>query len=122
VSRARSPRSPAFVALVSFPRRDAYTASKGAIVALTRAWAADLIGRGIRVNCICPGVTATPMAGPVIDAENLDLPFGRPATPQELAELVVAASSPAAAYLNGAIIPVDGGLTAAARTARITPR
>ena len=48
-------------ALTGMPRRDAYTASKGAIVALTRAWATDLIRLGIRVNCVAPGVVATPM-------------------------------------------------------------
>jgi NAD(P)-dependent dehydrogenase (short-subunit alcohol dehydrogenase family) len=110
------------VALAGFPKRDAYTASKGAIVALSRAWAADLIGHGIRVNCVCPGVTSTPMATTVTDVEHPDLPLGRPATPAEVAEVIVAISEPAASYLSGAIVPVDGGLTAAARTARITRR
>jgi NAD(P)-dependent dehydrogenase (short-subunit alcohol dehydrogenase family) len=109
-------------ALVGVPRRDAYTASKGAVLALSRAWAADLIGLGIRVNCICPGVTDTPMAEHVIEHEGLPLPLGRAATADEVAAVIAHVSSPDSSYLNGAVIPVDGGFTAAASTARLTPR
>lgn len=106
-------------ALAGIPRRDAYTASKGAVVALTRAWAADLVRRGIRVNCIAPGVVDTPMTERTA-GEDLDLPLGRAATPDEIAEVVVGAAT--AGYLNGAIVPVDGGVTAAARWSPISPR
>ena len=93
-------------ALAGMPRRDAYTASKGAIVALTRAWAADLIRRGIRVNCVAPGVVDTPMTTDT-GAEALGLPLGRAAAPEEVADVIVSVAG--AGYLNGAVIPVDGG-------------
>lgn len=109
-------------ALTGMPRRDAYTASKGAIVSLTRAWATDLVRLGIRVNCIAPGVAATAMTGTQPSAAGLDLPLGRMATPAEIAEVVVSTLAPHSTYLNGAIIPVDGGLTAASHLAVITPR
>jgi NAD(P)-dependent dehydrogenase (short-subunit alcohol dehydrogenase family) len=106
-------------ALAGIPRRDAYTASKGAVVALTRAWAADLIRQGVRVNCVAPGVVATPMTERTA-GEDLDLPLGRAATPDEIAEVIVGAAT--AGYLNGAVIPIDGGVTAAARWSPIAPR
>jgi NAD(P)-dependent dehydrogenase (short-subunit alcohol dehydrogenase family) len=106
-------------ALAGIPRRDAYTASKGAVVALTRAWAADLVRRGIRVNCVAPGVVATPMTKRTA-GEDLDLPLGRAATPDEIAEVIVGAAT--SGYLNGAIIPIDGGVTAASRWSPISLR
>lgn len=109
-------------ALVGIPRRDAYTASKGAIVALTRAWAADLIRSGIRVNAVAPGVVSTPMTADTTDEVSHDLPLGRAATPNEVASVVVNLADPASSYLNGAIIPVDGGATSASRLVRLDPR
>ena len=109
-------------ALVGMPRRDAYTASKGAIVALTRAWAADLVRRGIRVNCVAPGVVDTPMTERARGSENLVLPFGRPASPDEVAQVIFSIADPRAGYLNGAVIPIDGGMTAAASTVDLSPR
>lgn len=106
-------------ALAGIPRRDAYTASKGAVVALSRAWAADLVRRGIRVNCVAPGVVDTPMTERTA-GDDLDLPLGRPATPDEIAEVIVGAAT--SGYLNGAVIPIDGGVTAAARWSPIAPR
>jgi 3-oxoacyl-[acyl-carrier protein] reductase len=109
-------------ALVGIPKRDAYTASKGAVLALSRAWAADLIGLGIRVNCVCPGVTDTPMAERVTQHEDLALPLGRAASPDEVAAVIEMLSTPDAGYVNGAVIPVDGGFSTAASSARLTPR
>ncbi len=106
-------------ALAGIPRRDAYTASKGAVVALSRAWAADLIRRGVRVNCVAPGVVATPMTARTA-GEDLELPLGRAAAPEEIADVIVGAAT--SGYLNGAVIPVDGGVTAAARWSPISPR
>jgi 3-oxoacyl-[acyl-carrier protein] reductase len=109
-------------AMVGFPRRDAYTASKGAVIALSRAWAADLIRREVRVNCICPGVTDTPMTTRALGTDTSALPLGRLATPAEIAGVIASTLDPRASYLNGAIIPVDGGLTTTAGTVPLSPR
>ncbi len=109
-------------ALSGIPRRDAYTASKGAVVALTRAWAADLIRLGVRVNAIAPGQVATPMTSHVTGVDTARLPLGREADPAEIVEVVLALLNPAATYLNGAVIPVDGGLTAGSALVPLSPR
>lgn len=109
-------------ALVGMPRRDAYTASKGAILALSRAWAVDLIRRGVRVNCLAPGIVATPMADAQLGGALPDIPLGRTARPSEVAAIVAATLSPDATYLNAAVIPVDAGLSAAAHVIPVTPR
>ena len=109
-------------ALSGVPRRDAYTASKGAVVALTRAWAADLIRLGVRVNSIAPGQVATPMTSHVTGVDTSMLPLGREALPAEIVEVVLALINPASSYLNGAVIPVDGGLTAGSALVPISPR
>lgn len=109
-------------AISGIPKRDAYTASKGAIVALTRAWAADLIRLGVRVNCIAPAQVATPMTQHVTGVDTARLPWGREAEPAEIVEVVLALVNPAASYLNGAIVPVDGGLTAASALVPISLR
>lgn len=108
-------------AIAGMPRRDAYTASKGAVVALTRAWAADLIRRGIRVNCLAPGVVETPMTREVTQ-DYSTLPLGRAADATEVAAMAVALCDPLLAYLNGAVIPLDGGLTAASAMVTLAPR
>lgn len=109
-------------AITGIPKRDAYTASKGAIVALTRAWAADLIRLGVRVNCVAPAQVATPMTQHVTGLDAARLPLGREASAAEIVEVILALINPAASYLNGAIIPVDGGLTAASSLVSISLR
>jgi NAD(P)-dependent dehydrogenase (short-subunit alcohol dehydrogenase family) len=109
-------------AIAGIPKRDAYTASKGAIVALTRAWAADLIRSGIRVNAVAPGVVATPMTADTRAGDEASLPLGRAATPDEIAVVIAGLVNPASSYLNGAIIPIDGGATAASRLVSLSPR
>lgn len=105
-------------ALVGVRRSDAYTASKGGVVAMTRSMAIDWGHRGVRVNCICPGSVTTPMtAGRHSDPERraallAAIPSGRIAQPEEIASVVVFLASSHASYINGAIIPVDGGATA----------
>jgi len=95
---------------------DAYTASKGAVVALTRSWAVDYSRRGIRVNCVCPGPTDTAMMQRVFaDREperRLELPQQRMAAAGEVAAVIAFLASPEASYLSGAIVPVDGAATA----------
>lgn len=103
-------------ALRAMPLADAYTASKGALVALTRSWSVDYGRFGIRVNCVCPGPTATGMMDDMIEqfgaSQQLQLPQQRMGRPEEVAALIAFLSSPASSYISGAIIPVDGGATA----------
>lgn len=105
-------------ALVAMPGADAYTASKGGIVALTRALARDWAPNGIRVNCICPGGVDTPMIAGVVETlasektELLAIPMGRIAQPAEIARMTLALASDDASYVTGVILPVDGGATA----------
>lgn len=95
----------------------AYSASKGGVIALTRALAIDLGKSGVTVNCICPGPIATPMTAGVPDADK-DL-YARRRTalrrygqPEEVAHMTVALALPGASFVTGAVIPVDGGLVA----------
>lgn len=103
-------------ALRAMPLADAYTASKGALVALTRSWSVDYGRFGIRVNCVCPGPTATEMMAGVIEqfagSQQLQLPQQRMARPEEVAAVIAFLVSPESSYLSGAIIPVDGGAVA----------
>jgi meso-butanediol dehydrogenase / (S,S)-butanediol dehydrogenase / diacetyl reductase len=102
----------------------AYCSSKGAIMALTRAQARDLAPHGIRVNCLVPGPIDTPMpAGAFEKLPEEQRPAARAAavsrnmikrfgTAEEVAAVAVFLASPAASYMTGAMIPVDGGWTA----------
>ncbi len=99
--------------------RAAYSASKGALVALTRAMAADYIEFRVRVNCLCPGTTDTPSLAKRIaqfaDAEKARAdfiarqPLGRFGTPQEIAEAALYLAS--SEFCTGTILFVDGGMT-----------
>ena len=95
---------------------DGYSASKGAVVALTRSWAVDYARYGIRVNCVCPGSTETAMMDGVREAfsadSQVDLPQQRMATRREVAAVIAFLCGTDATYLSGAVIPVDGGATA----------
>ena len=97
---------------------DAYTASKGGIVALTRVLALDWARKGVRVNCVCPGVVATPMIEGVLDDPGFlnmvetRIPLGRPGRPEEIAAVSLFLASDEASFVHGAIIPVDGGQVA----------
>lgn len=110
--------------LVGGPRMAAYNASKGAVVLLSKNMAIDLAAQGIRVNCICPGTTRTPLVEalladrqrrrePLEDMLNPQrYPLGRFAQTEEIASVVVFLASDKASYLTGAVIPIDGGFTA----------
>ena len=105
-------------ALVGLKNRAAYSASKGAVVALTRALAIDHAGDGIRVNAVCPGTIDTPwvqrlvgQAGESLDALKARQPMGRLGRPEEVADAVVYLAT--AEFVTGAVLAVDGGLTAA---------
>lgn len=103
-------------ALSAMPLADAYTASKGAIAALTKCWAVDYSRFGIQVNCVCPGPVDTEMMAGVReefgDAQQVQLPQQRMAHPKEVGDLIAFLVSPKASYISGAIIPVDGCATA----------
>ena len=101
--------------------RASYSASKGAIVALTKAMAADYVDKNIRVNCVNPGTTLTPSLQDRINAfDNPDeakkmfiarQPIGRLGEPDEIAKAIVYLASDDASFVTGAILNVDGGLT-----------
>lgn len=106
--------------LIGIPGIAPYVASKHGVVGLTRAAAVEYASRGIRVNAICPGTTMTEMfrRGPgsdpnVVASLVANVPMGRVAEPQEIAGAVVFLCSDAASYITGAVLPVDGGWSAA---------
>ncbi|WP_426321708.1 SDR family NAD(P)-dependent oxidoreductase [Microbacterium sp. E-13] len=97
----------------------AYNAAKGAIVNLTRSMAIDYGKAGIRTNAIAPGPVRTPLLVKNLeslpgleDAFGKFIPLGRIADPREIADAAVYLASPGASFINGAILPVDGGVTA----------
>jgi 3-oxoacyl-[acyl-carrier protein] reductase len=104
-------------ALGASRRTSPYAAAKHGVVGLTRALAVDYGRRGVTVNCVCPGSTLTGMTE-AIPAERREafarrsVPVGRYARPEEVAYMIVALTAPEASYVNGAVIPVDGGLSA----------
>jgi 3-oxoacyl-[acyl-carrier protein] reductase len=93
-----------------------YTASKHGVVGLTRALAVELGPQGVTANCVCPGPINTGMTSVIPDDAKAKfarrrVPLRRYGDPEEVAHIVLSLALPAASYLNGAIIPVDGGLT-----------
>lgn len=100
-----------------------YTASKWALRGLSRSASLELGPRGIRVNAVMPGLVDTPLmagASPAFEAAALaDTPLGRKATPDEIAPLIVYLISDESAYMSGAEIVIDGGLTSHASHKRI---
>ena len=97
------------------PARAAYNASKYGVVGMTKALAAEWGGRGVRVNCICPGVHRTPMLAPALaDPEveaglNEKTILGRVGEPEDIVGLAVFLASDASAYITGESIFEDGG-------------
>ena len=110
--------------LVGVKKRFAYCATKGAVVAMTRQLAVDYPTQ-IRVNCICPGTVDTPFVEGYLQkyhAHELEKmraelsqrqPVGRLGKPEEIASLALFLSTSEAQFVNGAVIPIDGGWTAA---------
>jgi NAD(P)-dependent dehydrogenase (short-subunit alcohol dehydrogenase family) len=109
------------VSSVGLPRRACYGASKGAVLALTLAMAADHLEDGIRVNCVCPGTVDTPWVARLLSATDdpdearraliARQPIGRLGTAEEVAEAIVYLASPAAGYVTGTALAIDGGIT-----------
>ena len=104
------------VGLVGYPNQAAYTASKHGVVGLTKVAALDYGARGVRVNAVCPGTARTPMVAEAIDRfpgieEDLRRmhPIGRLGEASEIAEAAVWLCTPAASFVLGVALPVDGG-------------
>lgn len=107
-------------ATAGLPERVLYSASKGAVLALTRAMAADLLQDGIRVNCVNPGTVDTPWIARLLaraddpEAERVALaarqPTGRLVTADEVASAIGYLASPAAGSVTGTALAVDGGM------------
>jgi len=107
-------------ATAGLPQRALYSASKGAVLALTRAMAADHLREGIRVNCVNPGTADTPWVGRLLDsapdpaaeraALNARQPHGRLVSADEVAGAVAYLASPASGSTTGTSIAVDGGM------------
>jgi NAD(P)-dependent dehydrogenase (short-subunit alcohol dehydrogenase family) len=110
--------------LVAVARRFAYGTTKGAVISMTQSIAMDYIDQGIRCNCICPGTVETPFvesylqryhAGEVEETRaqlHARQPLGRMGRPDEIAPLALYLASDEAAYVTGAQMVIDGGLTA----------
>lgn len=107
------------VSTTGLPQRACYGATKGAVLSLTMAMAADCAADRIRVNCVCPGTVDTPWVGRLLDqtgdpeAARAALvarqPIGRLGTAEEIAAAIVYLASPEAGYVTGTALAIDGG-------------
>jgi 2-keto-3-deoxy-L-fuconate dehydrogenase len=111
--------------LKGVPNRFIYSASKAAVIGMTRSVATDYVTKGIRCNCLCPGTVETPslderIAANAAAAGSIDAaraafvarqPMGRLGTPEEIAALAVYLSGDDAQFITGQAIVIDGGLT-----------
>jgi NAD(P)-dependent dehydrogenase (short-subunit alcohol dehydrogenase family) len=107
-------------AIAGLPQRALYSATKGAVLALTLAMAADHVHEGIRVNCVNPGTADTPWVGRLLDAaddpaaERAALearqPMGRLVSAEEVAAGIAYLASPLAASVTGTALAIDGGM------------
>jgi len=107
-------------ATAGLPQRALYSASKGAVLALTLAMAADHVREGIRVNCVNPGTADTPWVGRLLDAAtdpeaeraalNARQPMGRLVSADEVAAAIAYLAGPASASVTGTSLAVDGGM------------
>jgi meso-butanediol dehydrogenase / (S,S)-butanediol dehydrogenase / diacetyl reductase len=109
-------------ALSAVPERAAYIASKGAVIALTKAIAVDFMARGIRCNCVAPGTIDSPWveritagySDPAAARQRMveRQPIGRLGRPDEVAQAILYLASPEADFVHGTCLVIDGGMTA----------
>jgi 2-keto-3-deoxy-L-fuconate dehydrogenase len=109
------------VSTTGLPKRACYGASKGAVLALTMAMAADLAPEGIRVNCVCPGTVDTPWVGRLLDQADdpatartnliARQPIGRLGTAAEVAAAIAYLADPSNGYVTGTALAIDGGIS-----------
>jgi NAD(P)-dependent dehydrogenase (short-subunit alcohol dehydrogenase family) len=119
-SRAAIVNTCSIAATAGLPQRALYSATKGAVLALTLAMAADHVGEGIRVNCVNPGTVDTPWVARLLDAaadpaaERAALaarqPTGRLVSAEQVAQAIAYLASPASGSTTGTALPVDGGM------------
>jgi NAD(P)-dependent dehydrogenase (short-subunit alcohol dehydrogenase family) len=105
--------------VTGLPRRNAYGAAKAGIIAMTRSMACEWAGGGIRVNAVAPGFVATELVRRLEEDGSINIPrlesrvpMGRLARPEEIAEAIFFLCSPAASYITGSVLSVDGGWAA----------
>ena len=121
--RCARARSPSIVVTASVsglggdPGMWAYNTAKGGVVNFVRAAALELGREGIRVNAVCPGpvhtgMTANILQSPMHEELRRHIPLGRWGEPEEVAAVLAFLASPLASFVNGAIVPVDGGVFA----------
>lgn len=109
------------VAIKGVTNRAVYSASKGAVLSLSKSMAAEYVSEGVRVNCVCPGTVLTPSlrgrinrtGDPETTMKNYvsRQPMGRLGTPEEIAQAVLFAADPAVTFMTGANVVVDGAMT-----------
>ena len=103
-------------AIVTTAGMAAYAASKAGVVGLTKSLAVELGRHGVTVNCICPGPILTGMTAGISDADKdtyarRRVPLRRYGQPEEVAQMTLNLCLPASSFVNGAVIPVDGGMS-----------
>jgi NAD(P)-dependent dehydrogenase (short-subunit alcohol dehydrogenase family) len=110
---------------IGVPRRFAYCATKGAVIAMTKQLAVDYVKEGIRCNAICPGTVYSPFVEGYVERFHKDTreqtirelharqPIGRMGKPEEIADLAVYVASEEAGFMTGSEVTIDGGWTAA---------
>lgn len=102
--------------IITKPEQTSYSASKAALISMTRTIAVELAAHNILINTICPGTTLTPMVDSLLTTEKKNeiikgIPMGRFANPEEIAKMVLLFASDMNTYMTGQSVIVDGGFT-----------